>query len=223
MTKRTLVVDLVTKEIGKSDASKYWREVLQSGPPFPPHWCGAFALWALREAGLTDWYWAIGKGFLWRLPRTKTPQPGDMGYQDQPFQHHFVVVEVGSQTFTSVDGNQGNPGVQERNRKLDLSKFAFYSIEPLLVADHPEPNDSDELTAKLPVPPITRPTLRLNSVGADVVELQRRLNVYMAAGLKVDGQFGTKTEGAVKTFQRDKGLTADGVVGPKTWEALLKS
>jgi peptidoglycan hydrolase-like protein with peptidoglycan-binding domain len=45
----------------------------------------------------------------------------------------------------------------------------------------------------------------------------------MAAGLKTDGAFGQKTEGAVKTFQRDKGLVADGVVGPKTWERLLKS
>lgn len=212
MTKRTLVVDLVTAEIGKSDAGKYWREALQSGPPYPPHWCGAFALWVLREAGLTDWYWQIGKGFLWRLPRTKTPEPGDIGYQDQPFQHHFVVVEVGNQTLTSVDGNQGNPGVQERNRKLDLTKYAFYSIAGLL-------DGSDD----------TKPqgrglgVLRLGSTGADVVELQSRLNRYMSAGLKADGVFGPRTEGAVKTFQRDKGLSADGIVGAITWEALLKS
>jgi hypothetical protein len=213
MTKRTLVVDLATAEIGKSDATKYWREALQSGPPYPLHWCGAFALWALREAKLTGWHWAIGKGFLWRLPRTKNPKPGDMGYQDQPFQHHFVVTEVGEHTFTSVDGNQGNPGVQLRNRKMDVYKYAFYSIEPLL-------GDGAEDTK-----PQARglATLRLGSTGADVVELQSRLNLHMAAGLKTDGAFGQKTEGAVKTFQRDKGLVADGVVGPKTWERLLKS
>lgn len=213
MTKRAAIVDRVTAEIGKSDASKYWREVLQSGPPFPPHWCGAFALWALREDGLCDWYWAIGKGFLWRLPRTRTPRPGDMGYQDQPFQHHFVVVEVGQSTFTSVDGNQGNPGVQERNRKLDLTKYAFYSIEPLL---------GDAATEDTKPQASALPTLRLNSVGAEVVELQSRLNLLIAAGLKTDGAFGPRTDAAVKTFQRSRGLTADGVVGPKTWEALLK-
>lgn len=215
MTKRAAVVDRVTAEIGKSDATKYWREALQSGPPFPPHWCGAFALWALRTEGLCDWYWQIGKGFLWRLPRTRDPKPGDMGYQDQPFQHHFVVAEVGRQTFTSVDGNQGNPGVQERNRKLDLSKYAFYSIASLL-DDEETPESTKPLGQGLP-------TLRLNSVGAEVYELQSRLNLVMAAKLVADGNFGPKTDAAVRTFQRSRGLTADGVAGPKTWEALLKS
>ena len=37
----------------------------------------------------------------------------------------------------------------------------------------------------------------------------------------VDGDFGRKTLRAVKQFQRDEGLAADGVVGPKTWSALV--
>jgi peptidoglycan hydrolase-like protein with peptidoglycan-binding domain len=38
----------------------------------------------------------------------------------------------------------------------------------------------------------------------------------------VDGAFGSKTESAVKRFQKDNNLSADGVVGPKT-KALLKN
>lgn len=132
---REAVVRIARAELDLSDATKYWRDVLQSGPPFPPAWCGAFALWCLRQAGLTDWHWAIGKGFLWRLPRTETPLPGDLGYQDQPFQHHFVVVEADQHTLTSVDGNQGKPGVQERHRAVGSPKLVFYSIAPLLLPE----------------------------------------------------------------------------------------
>ena len=40
--------------------------------------------------------------------------------------------------------------------------------------------------------------------------------------LALDNSFGGNTEYAVKNFQRDKGLSVDGVVGAKTWDALLK-
>ena len=37
----------------------------------------------------------------------------------------------------------------------------------------------------------------------------------------VDGIFGEKTDKATRLFQRHKGLSADGIIGPKTWRALL--
>ena len=39
--------------------------------------------------------------------------------------------------------------------------------------------------------------------------------------LAVDGIFGSVTEAAVKAFQTAKGITADGVVAPQTWSALI--
>lgn len=59
-----------------------------------------------------------------------------------------------------------------------------------------------------------RPTLRRQSAGVAVEELQRLL------GLHADGAFGPKTEAAVREFQRRCGAVPDGIVGPKTWAAL---
>jgi peptidoglycan hydrolase-like protein with peptidoglycan-binding domain len=39
--------------------------------------------------------------------------------------------------------------------------------------------------------------------------------------LAVDGMFGQVTEAAVKAFQVGKGMTADGIVSPQTWPALI--
>ena len=40
--------------------------------------------------------------------------------------------------------------------------------------------------------------------------------------LALDNSFGGNTEYAVKSFQKANGLTADGIVGAKTWDKLLK-
>lgn len=64
------------------------------------------------------------------------------------------------------------------------------------------------------------PTLRRGNQGDEVADLQTILNARYGADLEVDGNFGKATESAVKAFQKANSLTADGVVGPKTWKAL---
>jgi len=66
-----------------------------------------------------------------------------------------------------------------------------------------------------------RRTLYRGSRGPDVEELQRKLNgVSAALHLQVDGIFGQATYDAVTNFQVRADLEPDGVVGPRTWEAL---
>ena len=72
------------------------------------------------------------------------------------------------------------------------------------------------------VPTTDKPTLRCGSSGEYVTLLQTKLiqRGYDLAPYGADGKFGAKTEAAVKSFQRDNGLTADGICGRNTWAAL---
>ena len=57
-------------------------------------------------------------------------------------------------------------------------------------------------------------TLKIGSKGENVKLLQRFLK------LKDDGDFGPKTETAVKKWQKTNGLVVDGIVGPITWNLM---
>jgi hypothetical protein len=66
------------------------------------------------------------------------------------------------------------------------------------------------------------PTLKRGSKGEYVTLLQTMLanQGYDLGKCGVDGDFGSATEKAVKTFQKEHALLIDGIVGKKTWAAL---
>jgi hypothetical protein len=79
------------------------------------------------------------------------------------------------------------------------------------------PNTDTILPSQTSTPPPTctvSSTLRIGSKGDDVACLQSLI------GLVSDGKFGLRTQIAVKAFQANAGLKADGVVGPKSIAAL---
>lgn len=78
------------------------------------------------------------------------------------------------------------------------------------------------LDGTMPTPTTDKPTLRRGSSGEYVTLLQTKLIQlgYDVGATGADGKFGDKTTAAVKAFQRDRGLTVDGVVGRNTWAAL---
>jgi hypothetical protein len=224
---RQRIVRAAEGELGPGDPPKYWRSCKVAGPPFPKHWCGGFALWAIHQAEVAlDVAWKIGLGFceVQRLPRTTKPKPGDVAYKDKPFQHHAVVERADGDTVTTIDGNQ--PHCARRQKKLS-AWTCFYSIEPLLTkaaAEHP--------TEPAP-PPSSQPpphvvpwvSLRRHDYGARVREWQARL---VAAGHALpkstrkdgtlDGDFGDETEAATRAVQCAALLPQTGIVDRKTWE-----
>lgn len=70
---------------------------------------------------------------------------------------------------------------------------------------------------------VSRPTLRLGSVGEDVKILQTKLKELGFDCSGIDGSFGAKTQAQVLAFQKERNLDKDGVCGPKTWKAIDES
>lgn len=67
------------------------------------------------------------------------------------------------------------------------------------------------------------PTLKNGSKGPSVKALQILLigNGYSCGSYGADGDFGSGTDNAVRSFQKTNGLDMDGIVGPASWNKLL--
>lgn len=63
-------------------------------------------------------------------------------------------------------------------------------------------------------------TSRRGSSGKEVRQIQEKLKRWGYYTGSVDGIYGSKTEQAVKKFQRSNGLTADGIAGKATLAAM---
>ncbi len=65
------------------------------------------------------------------------------------------------------------------------------------------------------------PILTIGSTGVDVRRLQTILVMTKLLDYTgIDGNFGPKTQDAVKSFQQASNLSPDGIVGQATWNAL---
>jgi subtilisin family serine protease/outer membrane protein OmpA-like peptidoglycan-associated protein len=133
-------------------------------------------------------------------PALQAPQPGELPGR-------FVRLRQGRRRLTGPDG---------------LILPEYYVLRP-----------ADEGAAEA----VSKPTLRQGSAGAAVTEAQIRLNqvhtllIARAEGgldrcpLTTDGKFGQNTRAAVVSFQRiafpGQASEWDGVVGPRTWDALI--
>jgi g-D-glutamyl-meso-diaminopimelate peptidase len=64
------------------------------------------------------------------------------------------------------------------------------------------------------------PIFKLGSRGTEVMKIQATLKKIGYNPGPIDGVFGSQTEEAVRQFQRNNGLTADGIVGANTYRIL---
>lgn len=120
----------------------------------------------------------------------------------------------------------GTPGTYRSNWKAqrpDGTKFGQQFYVQIVV---PEPTATPTNTPLPTVAPTAKPVgdwplVKYGDEGPEVVAIQYLLQAEGYA-LTADGTFGPQTRSAVKSFQGSKGLVADGIVGPNTWQALVQ-
>lgn len=91
----------------------------------------------------------------------------------------------------------------------------------MVLSDGAKSGGTNTTTTDEGVCTVTAKVLRNGSTGSAVKKLQILLNGLGYNCGTVDGDFGAKTLAAVKSFQIHSGLDNDGIVGAKTWGALI--
>lgn len=178
--------------------------------------CAQLARFAMQEVGI-----ALVSGANSQWQKTAFVKKGNIDEmplhllcllyrQDSDGKMHHTGIYLGDGTIVHAKGH--DYGVVHDN--LSNPKFTHYGIPAgLYTIEELQDEGLTDLDLNLP-------TLRRGSSGTYVVWIQEYLNKTIAADLIVDGIFGAGTQDAVSIFQKKLDLTADGIVGPKTWAKL---
>ena len=96
----------------------------------------------------------------------------------------------------------------------------LFSAGAAAAEDTPTPKPTPTPT---PAPTYTVPenTVKRDTEGAEAKTVQRRLKELGYYNGRVDGKFGYQSVNALKAFQEDNGLKADGVAGKSTYQVLF--
>ena len=209
---------------------------------YTDEWCAGFVSAVAKACNMTDIVFPecgcermiklYQKAGRWQENDAYTPLPGDIifydwgdsgngdntGYSD----HVGIVVSVSGTVLKIIEGNLSN-AVAYRNLLVNAKYIRGYGL-PNFGADNEAVQETAEVTqsAKQVQPKLYQ--LAVGSKGSQVKTLQILLiqkHGISCGTAGADGDFGSGTENAVITFQRRKGLEADGICGIDTWTALL--
>ena len=204
---------------------------------YSDEWCATFVSAISIALGYTDimptecscskmieLYKAKGR---WMENDSYVPSPGDIvmyDWQDKGTgdntgmpDHVGFVVSLNGTTMTIIEGNKGE-AVAYRSLNVNGKYIRGYCL-PDYASKATKPIEA--VTGGVKTVKVNLPVLEYGSFSAAVEALQMLLNCNGYSCGTVDGDFGPKTTTAVKQFQKAKGLTQDGIVGEKTWFAIL--
>jgi hypothetical protein len=200
-------------------------------------WCATYVSAVAVKLGYTDimptecgceemikLYHKIG---CWDENDARVPNPGELIFYDwqddgkgdnKGYTNHVgIVVKVVGNNITVIEGNRNYSSVDYRTIAVDGKYIRGYAVPKYDKETTAEPVKESTVSIELNV-------LRKGSKGEQVKALQRNLHSlgYDLGSNPVDGDFGSKTDAAVRAYQKKYGLTVDGIVGQQTWNKLLR-
>lgn len=244
-------LDEKTRGAGSDNYTKYGRDMHKIYPAvmdFPAYWCDAFVDWCFQKAyGVSNAKKLLGGNFddytvaSAQLYKSKnaldtTPKKGAQVFfthngQISGCHHTGIVYKVDTVYFYTVEGNtSGASGVVRNGGGVAKKKYSIAAYKGKVLFGHPkydsEKAKKEQPTKKaVPNTASASPNLKRGSKGTQVKYLQQDLNYVMKTNLAVDGDFGSKTDTALRAFQKKYGLAVDGIYGSKSYakmKALLK-
>jgi uncharacterized protein (TIGR02594 family) len=168
-------------------------------------WCGVTAAFCMAVAdisgpfGATDtdkWMWALSWANDPNYTHLPSPVQGCLVAMERSGGGHITIFEEWSGGMLACRG--GNQSDAVTVDEYDPDTVVAY-VWPM----------------SYPIPAIPRSSVGEGASGPEVMSIQTTLGVH-----PVDGDFGGITDSAVKGYQGACSLTADGEVGPATWEKL---
>ena len=239
-------LDSKTANSGNKNFTKYGRDLFNAGffngNKNGFDWCAQFPTWCVwkltgKNKKKTEYILCVGGGLSagcgFALKYYKqagrfdhNPKVGDQIFfkysnDDSTADHTGIVVRVTDSLVETIEGNSGNEVKRKAYQQTDKTIIGY---------GHPryDADPKKTVTKEVKTVDISMPVLRKGSTGAAVKTLQRLLRQLQYVNLDgktlliVDGHFGSNTEAAVKRWQKKHLDGADGVVGIKTWNKLLK-
>lgn len=175
--------------------------------------CSGFSQWVMKQNGVSLPRTAMEQSKVGTKVSWNNLQPGDLVFFDTVDGNgknvDHVGIYIGNGQMIHASSGQGKVVTANINTDYWKSRFTVARRNSGTGSTGTSSSGSTSST----------PTLKSGSSGSSVKLAQQKL---IAAGYNIsaDGKFGSKTKSAVIAFQKANGLTADGIIGPKTWAAL---
>lgn len=166
----------------------------------------------------------------WVEDENRTPNPGDILFYDWDDngvgdnkggpEHVGIVEKVANGKITIIEGNYSN-SVKRRTLSVNGRYIRGYGVPKYDTEDVANTTTTSKGATTVNV---ELKVLKKGSKNNQVKTLQRILYAmgYALGSNPVDGVFGSKTDAAVRAYQKKHKLEVDGIVGEKTWVKLLK-